>query len=307
MGGDSKPEGGKPLERPRKPDFEKLVIGPLMVLGEMTTGGHYLEMLKIIKQAQNIPYPTIAKDLWKNEGFLGFYKGFAPWGALQMVKGIPVLFIQGESEFWFKKWGMPEQTAETLAGVMGGIGQGIFITPTQRLKTIVMTDPKYAGVNAPKTFGKALVATTSVAVDVVKSEGLGTLFKGVGPMMGKRGFDWGFRFYGVSVGKKYFQDGNPKKKLSFLENLAVGFFGGALSTLTMPFDSWVSNCQKATRGADGKRQNLNAIQVAQEMWRVGGAPAFVRGWAMRLMHAGYHTMWMYSIGNLMLDWWKLKK
>jgi hypothetical protein len=83
-------------------------------------------------------------------------------------------------------------------------------------------------------------------------------------MMAKRGFDWGFRFYGVSLGKQYFQGGDPKKKLSTLENLAVGFFGGALSTLTMPFDSWVANCQKSSK------QNLGAIQVAKEMWRTGG-------------------------------------
>ena len=69
----------------------------------MLSGGHYMEMVKIIKQvrqfdrkgsslaqlkftisswwsqAQGISYPTIVRDLWKHEGVLGFYKGFLPW------------------------------------------------------------------------------------------------------------------------------------------------------------------------------------------------------------------------------------
>jgi len=295
MGTDSKPP-----EDARKAEIEKLFIGPLMVLGEMTTGGHYVEMVKIIKQSQNIPYPKIIKDLWKYEGFLGFYKGFAPWGILQMTKGIPVLFIQAECDHRFKKWGLSNQTSETLAGVAGGIGQGVFITPTQRLKTIVMTDPKYSGEMAPKTVGQALRSATSVIVEVVRSDGISTLFKGLGPMMAKRGFDWGFRFYGTSLSKNFLQGGDPKKPLSAAEKLACGFFGGAMSTLTMPFDSWVSNCQKANKAGEKK----SALQIAREMYRVGGSQAFIRGWLARLIHAGYHTMWMTTIGQLLFEWWR---
>jgi hypothetical protein len=289
----------------RKAEFEKLVIGPLMVLGEMTTGGHYMEMVKIIKQAKGQSYFSIMKDLWVNEGWLGFYKGFFPWGFIQIGKGIPVLFIQAECDHRFKTWGIPNKTAETLAGVMGGIGQGVFMTPTQRLKTIVMTDPKYAGASAPKTLGEAMKVTTIVAYDVVKSDGFGTLFKGLGPMMFKRGFDWGFRFYGVALAKSWIQAGDPKKQLNVAEKLFVGFFGGALSTLTMPLDSLVANTQKAQKAEPGKR--INAITVAKDMWKQGGIEPFVRGWVMRLIHAGYHTMWMTTLGQFVFDWWRTKK
>jgi len=284
----------------RKAEVEKLVIGPLMVLGEMTTGGHYMEMVKIIKQATNQSYAKIVRDLWKNEGFLGFYKGFAPWGALQMVKGIPVLFIQAESDHRLKKAGMSNRTSETLAGFFGGVGQGIFLTPTQRLKTIVMTDPKYSGPNAPKTMSAALRSASSVIVDIVKSDGIGSLFKGLGPMMGKRGFDWGLRFYGVAAAKNYFQGGDPKKNLTGFEKLLTGVFGGAVSTLTMPFDSWVSNCQKANKAGDKK----GAVAVAKEMFATGGYQAFVRGWVMRLLHASYHTVWMTTLGQYFFEVWR---
>eukprot|EP01117_Protostelium_nocturnum_P012925 TRINITY_DN4785_c0_g1_i1.p1 TRINITY_DN4785_c0_g1~~TRINITY_DN4785_c0_g1_i1.p1 ORF type:complete len:301 (+),score=108.57 TRINITY_DN4785_c0_g1_i1:113-1015(+) len=296
MGG---PSGGESLP-PRKAEIEKLVIGPLMVLGEMTTGGHYMEMVKIIKQATNKSYATIVSDLWKQEGVLGFYKGFLPWGMLQMVKGIPVLFIQAESNHRFKGMGLDNKTSETLAGFVGGVGQGVFLTPTQRLKTIVMTDPKYGGANAPKTVGQAMGSASKVIVDVVKNDGIGSLFKGLGPMMGKRGFDWGLRFYGISASTTWFKGNDPTYKLTTFEKMLTGVFGGAVSTLTMPFDSWVSNCQKANKAGDKK----GAIDVAREMYRTGGSGAFVRGWLMRLCHASYHTIWMTTLGQYFFELWR---
>eukprot|EP01116_Phalansterium_solitarium_P002799 TRINITY_DN13072_c0_g1_i1.p2 TRINITY_DN13072_c0_g1~~TRINITY_DN13072_c0_g1_i1.p2 ORF type:complete len:298 (+),score=51.17 TRINITY_DN13072_c0_g1_i1:138-1031(+) len=287
----------------RRPEFEKLVIGPLMVFGEMSTGGHYMEMLKIMKQSKGGSYFSHANKLWIDEGVLGFYKGFMPWGFIQIAKGIPVLFIQAECDHYFKQWGVHGKTAEVLSGVLGGMGQGIFMTPTQRLKTIVMTDPKYEGAGAPKTVGEALKATTYVAGEVVKKEGWGTLMKGLGPMMGKRGFDWGFRFWGIGVAKSYLTRDDPKRPLGVLEKMGVGFFGGLVSTATMPLDTWVANCQKASKKLpDGTVIKANAIQVAQDMWRTRGVSAFVSGWNMRVLHAGYHTMWMYSIGSLISDW-----
>ncbi len=43
---------------------------------------------------------------------------------MQMVKGIPVLFIQGECDRTFKQFGLNAFVAETLAGFAGGVGQG---------------------------------------------------------------------------------------------------------------------------------------------------------------------------------------
>lgn len=287
-----------PEIKKRKPELEKLIIGPLMVLGEMTSGGHYMEMVKIIKQASGRSYPAIMKDLWVHEGVLGFYKGFLPWGSIQITKGIPVLFIQAEVDYRMKKMGASNDAAAIAGGVLGGVGQGVFMTPTQRLKTIVMTDPKYQGENAPKSVGAALRSTTTVCVDVVKSDGLGTLFKGLGPMCAKRGVDWGVRFTGMQIATNYFNQGKSKdRKLPMHEKLAAGFFAGALSTVTMPLDSLVANCQKASKaGSSG-----SAIVVAKEMWTQNGVAAFTRGWAMRIVHAGYHTMWMVAIGQFVFD------
>jgi hypothetical protein len=63
------------------------------------TGGHYMESVKIIKQATGRSYFNIIGTLWRNDGIWGFYKGFMPWGAMQAVKGIPVMFTQNEVRF----------------------------------------------------------------------------------------------------------------------------------------------------------------------------------------------------------------
>ena len=62
----------------------------------MMMGGHWLEMLKVQRQAGTYPsYGAAARHMWQQLGFAGFYKGFFPYGALQgLYKGVPVLFTR---------------------------------------------------------------------------------------------------------------------------------------------------------------------------------------------------------------------
>ena len=64
--------------------YEKLVIGPVTTVGEMLMGGHWLEMLKIQRQAGTYPsYTAAARHMWTELGIAGFYKGFWPMGFVQ--------------------------------------------------------------------------------------------------------------------------------------------------------------------------------------------------------------------------------
>jgi len=200
-----------------------------------------------------------------------------------------MLIIVARSSIVLLLKGFSNDTSNVLAGVAGGVGQGVFITPTQRLKTIIMTDTR------PRTTG-ILSHGIAILTETLRQEGIGSLFKGLGPMMIKRGFDWGLRYQGIVISTNFLKRDDKKRNLSTLEKLCVGFFGGAFSTLTMPLDSLVANCQKS--GGIGK---VNALSVAATMWRTHGAPAFVRGWLMRLVHAGYHTMWMATIGQILYE------
>jgi Mitochondrial carrier protein len=184
------------------------------------------------------------------------------------------------------------------------LSQGVFMTPTQRLKTLVMTDPRFAAESGSKGVMETFGAATRVLGVSVREDGVSTLFRGLGPMVMKRGLDWGLRFTGVSIARSQFERWNGDGvALSVPQQLASGFFGGAFSTMTMPLDSLVANTQKAR----GEGPKLSTFGVAKDMWAQGGMRPFVRGWQMRVMHAGYHTMWMATIGNYVFEAWERAK
>lgn len=124
-------------------------------------------------------------DMWRQLGFRGFYKGFWPFGFIQgCYKGLPVLFTQSEMKYRYALWGISPYYANTFAGVTAGVVQGAMVAPTQRLKSIIGTNPKAGAVS------------TQMITDTIAREGISTVFRGTGVMMARRGVDWGIRFYG---------------------------------------------------------------------------------------------------------------
>jgi len=171
-----------------RPEFEKLLIGPICVCGEMLTGGHYLEVLRIGKQTlpgtSTQSYGSLHKQYVKQSGFIGaFYRGMYPWGVMQCVKGIPVLFVQAESQYQLTKIGLDKNFTEPLSGVAGGVAQALFVCPSQKLKVVVVSDPV---LNA--------MPPLAALKSVIKANGVTSLMDGLLPMMVRRGLDWMIRF-----------------------------------------------------------------------------------------------------------------
>lgn len=300
-------------------------------------GGHWLEMLKVQRQAGTYPsYLAAAQHMWKELGFAGFYKGFVPWGFAQgCYKGLPVLFTQGEVKRRLVEAGLDAKSSNIFAGVSAGMLQGAMIAPTQRLKTIVGTN-KAAG-----------AVSTDLIRQVVRDEGWRTIFKaralerrgraarslraraarqparahplpnprarllcrpalpqGTGVMVVRRGVDWGLRFYGKGLSDSFFLAQKPEgaKKLTVSESFLSGIFGGAFSGINQPLDVWVANCQKH------RAVPLSAGGVLSELLaesRVKGFfPVFFRGIEMRILHSSYHTAWMAGLGQYIFDVYK---
>lgn len=58
-----------------------------------------------------------------------------PWGLLQCVKGIPVLFVQNESMYQLQaRAGFSENSAEKASGFIGGASIALFVNPMQKVK-----------------------------------------------------------------------------------------------------------------------------------------------------------------------------
>ena len=125
-----------------KPEFEKMVIGPLMVLAEKVTCGNYIEVLRLAKQmnankaGDALGYVGMHRSLVQEIGLLAtFYKSFYPWGMLECMKGIPVLFVQSEAiKYLMLTFHFSREKAENWSGFIGGASQAFFVCPLQKLK-----------------------------------------------------------------------------------------------------------------------------------------------------------------------------
>ena len=153
--------------------YDKLIIGPVTTVGEMMMGGHWLEMLKVQRQAGTYPsYTAAARHMWQTLGFAGFYKGFFPFGALQgCYKGLPVLFTQDVVKQNLIGRGVDKRHAGVYAGVTAGMVQGFFVAPTQRLKSIIATNPE-AGAVSTGVIRQVIAAEVSRAAAMIDKQQL---------------------------------------------------------------------------------------------------------------------------------------
>ncbi|GMI12967.1 hypothetical protein TrLO_g11065 [Triparma laevis f. longispina] len=277
------------LLKSRVPAYEKILIGPLCVLGEMATGGHYIEVLRLAKQMSPQTYPQIHSTLVSESGLLGaFYRGMIPWGLIQCVKGLPVLFVQGETKHLLSNHTpFPQSRIEPLSGIAGGIAQAFFVCPTQKLKVMAIADPKYS-----------VMKPINVIKSVVNDIGLTGLYDGLAAMCLRRGMDWMIRFTVSAKVNLYVRSlkDDPTEPLKLHELMGCGIVGGAFSAITHPIDCVITNSQKPSYVG-----SKDPISVAKVIYRESGAAGFGRGLAPKILDNSYHTMWMYGIGTFIYE------
>ena len=243
-----------------RPAFEKLMIGPVMVFGEMITGGHYLEVLRLGKQMavgrEAAPsYLHLHKNLVSESGLVGaFYRGFVPWGLLQCAKGVPVLFVQHESMYHLQAHaGWSRDAAEKASGFLGGVSQALFVNPFQKVKVTVVACQETNALGPVGAFRT-----------VIQREGILSLYDGVVPMMMRRSLDWGIRFGVSSEVKNWIVEQKMRNgeapQLSFHELVCCGLVGGASSALTHPIDNVITNSLKPM--PPGKRRDIISVVVS---------------------------------------------
>ena len=269
--------------------FLYLGSGMMATLTEMTLLGHTMESTKIIKQATGKSYPNIFTNLWKESGWKGYYRGFYPWAVIQSTKGIPILYtqsfvkdniIKNQSLLGIKSKNI-EKVSGIIGGVCGGITQSFFITPTQRLKIEAMTmthDPLKNKFNS-----------TELVSQIWREQGLRGFYRGLTPMVFKKGIDWGIRFYGVELFREQF----PEFYETLPGKFGAGMFGGALSLLTVPFDVMIASLQKSN-GSGNLVTEFNGLRKL-------GITHFYRGGAMRFVHTSYHTGILIGLGTIYKD------
>ena len=269
--------------------FLYLGSGMMATLTEMTLLGHTMESTKIIKQATGKSYTNIFSSLWKESGWKGYYRGFYPWAVIQSTKGIPILYTQSIVKDNIIKYQSHldlnsnniERTSGIIGGMCGGVSQAFFITPTQRLKIEAMT--------MDHTRNQQKFNSTGLVSQIWREQGLRGFYRGLSPMIFKKGVDWGIRFYGVEIFKEQF----PEFYETMPGKFGAGMFGGALSLLTVPFDVMIATLQKSN-GSGNIVEEFNGLRKL-------GIRHFYRGGAMRFLHTSYHTGILVGFGSIYKD------
>ena len=228
------------------PAYEKLAIGATMSLAEGVLFGNMLESSKILNQSTQRSYMSCLRTLYARGGLYGLlYTGYFPSGAAQAVtKGIPILFVKGETNDLFLKHGVSPGIAGLFSSIASGSAQGLVVAPTQRLKTLALT-------NATGT------SSIPFIMSVIKKDGLSTVMRGTTAMCTRRSFDWAIRFGAMDKIRALLQRSSGGEKQSW-HTIVGGFIGGGLSALTLPLDCILAQTQK--HGSKG-----NLFQVANQM------------------------------------------
>jgi len=165
-----------------------------------------------------------AKYTYQQNGVLGFYRGLAP----VLIGSIPKAgirfggfnIIQGKLK---NDDGSISPLKNFVAGVCAGSLEAIVaVTPIETVKTKL--------IDGNSSFIKGLTS-------IVRTEGVGGLYKGALATVGKQGSNQGLRFMAFGMYKNFMTKSDPQRKLTALESLAGGMGAGCFSTLcNNPFD-----------------------------------------------------------------------
>ncbi len=262
--------------------LHKIWLGGSLSLMEGIFGGYAMEQVKILKQNSQKNYIPITRNYINRFGLWGLlYRGYFPWGATQaFTKGLPILFVPSEVTKYLNRNDLcSNEKATLIGGISGGIAQGMIVTPTQRLKTITITN-------------RSKEPTYKHIMDVVKRRGLQTIMRGMGPMMIRRGIDWGVRFYSFALTDSYLNRYSGDTKI--WHSIVGGICAGFASVITLPIDTVIANSQNV-------KSKGNIFDVIKGIYKYNGIGGFYRGVAMRIVHASYHTIFVVSFGRLLFN------
>eukprot|EP00924_Labyrinthula_sp_SR-Ha-C_P014663 maker-scaffold_74-snap-gene-0.18-mRNA-1 protein AED:0.00 eAED:0.00 QI:52/1/1/1/1/1/3/234/344 len=206
-------------------------------------------------------------------------------GIRALYFGMPAFLLQtsGKAAIRFTAFAKTKQTVEKLLNIEGKGGAGVnlfcglmagaveaavWTTPTERLK--VLKQSQIGGSGAKQgLFGSA--------VNVVKTGGVGSLFKGLVPTVLRQSSSVGIRFMlydTVKSGINYFSGDEDGGVITYM---AAGGTVGALSvTLNNPIDV-VKNIAQS-----GKGDGLGTIGIMRQVYAANGFGGFFRGLSARV-------------------------
>lgn len=193
-------------------------------------------------------------------------KTVAQKGPFGLYAGLPTLVVGSIPKaatrfaafnFWKAKLAGPDGKLSTvntmLSGLCAGVTEAVVaVTPMETIKTKLIHDQNSA---TPQYRGLIHGVAT-----MVRTEGIGAIYKGVVPTMCKQGGNQMTRFTVYGMAQDMARGGDPTKELHTTVTLLCGSFAGFVSVYaTMPFDVIKTQMQ----GLEAKNYSSSADCVMQ--------------------------------------------
>ncbi|GAA5993648.1 hypothetical protein JCM5350_003045 [Sporobolomyces pararoseus] len=216
----------------------------------------------------------ISKATYARQGISGFYSGVGALVAGNSLKaGVRFLSYDKFKRMLVDSEGKLSGPRSLLAGLGAGMCEAIFaVTPSETIKTKLIDDAKSA---TPKYRG--LIHGT---VEIVKSEGIAGIYRGLGPVAARQGANSAVRFttYGTL---KSFVSGNarPGEQLPAGITFGIGAIAGVVTVYaTMPLDVIKTRMQSL----EARTSYRNSFHCAARIFSEEGVFRFWRGATPRL-------------------------
>jgi hypothetical protein len=271
------------------------------VLMEMGTLGLFLENIKLEKQRTSKPYPIITKNLI-NQGIKGYWSGFVPWGVtLGFSKG----FILGYSKKTFDElYGkhFSPYYANILAGISAGGIQGAFMSPLLLARTRVnqhMMERIQKNPSLKTTIYDEMKISTKILNNEIKNNGVKFLFTGMPMMIFKRCLDWGSRFFIMGIIRHKVLEFKKTDKLNDFDKIWTAYLSGVMSvSIAQPVDRLMPLIQQKNNN------NIGLLNNVMNKIKSEGIFTMYRGWGVRSMQTGWHTMFAVVVTEKLFDYTK---
>jgi len=202
----------------------------------------------------------------KSHGFFGLYRGLS----ILLLGAIPKV----ASRFWAYEQvrgmlmspdGKLTQTNTLLCGLLAGMTEAIVaVCPMETIKVKLIDD-----LNRPSPQFRGLFHGIST---IVKTDGLGGIYKGLTATVLKQGSNQAIRFFIFNEYKLWAQP-NHNAPLHWMHSMVGGVIAGAASVMgNNPFDVIKTNMQ----GLDAHKYK-NMWDCAKKIWKHDGLIGFYRG------------------------------
>ncbi|PPQ79404.1 hypothetical protein CVT25_002674 [Psilocybe cyanescens] len=219
-----------------------------------------------------------AKKIFRNEGFVGFYRGLGP----QLVGVAPEKAIKLTVNDLVRSRAMDPETGrialgwELMAGGLAGGSQVVFTNPLEIVKIRLQVQGEAAKVEG---------AVPKGAVHIIRQLGILGLYKGSTACL-LRDIPFSAIYFTAysHLKKDVFQEGYNDKRLSFLETLAAaGIAGMPAAYLTTPADVVKTRLQVEARKGQTNYSGLRDAFV--KIYREEGFRALFKGGPARVIRS----------------------